>query len=100
MVEAAPMLGPMFDGWVERQRAAGVPEGEAAVRLHDPLALLALLGEPVVRVDRRALTVDGHGRVHDDSGRGRLIDVVTDVDVPRAIERIVALVAESGPRGQ
>jgi inosine-uridine nucleoside N-ribohydrolase len=100
MVEAAPVLEPMFDDWVERQRAAGVPEGEAGLRLHDPLALLALVGEPVVRVDRRALTVDAGGRVHEDPGRGRLIDVVTDVDAPRAIERIVALVAQSGRRGR
>lgn len=99
MVEAAPVLGPMFDDWVERQRAREVPEGEAGLRLHDPLALLALVGEPVVRVERRALAVDARGRVHEDPGRGRPVDVVTDVDVPRAMERIVALVAGAARDG-
>jgi purine nucleosidase len=100
IAEAAPALGPMFDGWVARQRAAGVPDDEAAVRFHDPLALLALVGEPVVAIERRALTVANDGRVHEDPGRGRLIDVVTDVDVARALERIVDLVALSRRRGQ
>jgi hypothetical protein len=100
IVRAAPVLGPMLDEWWARQRAAGIPDDEAAVRLHDPLALLALVGEPVVTVERRALTVDGDGRVHTDPGRGRVVDVVTDVDVVQAMERIVDLVTRSRRRGQ
>jgi inosine-uridine nucleoside N-ribohydrolase len=100
IVRAAPVLGPMLDEWWARQRAAGIPDDEAAVRLHDPLALLALVGEPVVAVERRALTVDGDGRVHTDPGRGRVVDVVTDVDVVQAMERIVDLVARSRSRSQ
>lgn len=100
IVGAAPVLGPMFDEWHARQRAAGVPDDEAAIRLHDPLALLALVGEPVVAVERRSLNVDASGRLHDDRGRGRVTDVVTDVDVVRAMERIVALVAQSGRSAQ
>jgi inosine-uridine nucleoside N-ribohydrolase len=100
MAEAAPVLEPMFDGWIARGRAAGVPDGEAAVRLHDPLALLAVLGDPVVEVERRALAADAKGRVHEDPGRGRAIDVVTDVDAGRAMERIVELVAQAKRRGQ
>jgi inosine-uridine nucleoside N-ribohydrolase len=100
LIEAAPVLAPMVDDWRARQRAAGVPDDEAAVRLHDPLALLALLDEPVVAVERQALTVDDDGRVHADPGRGRDVDVVTDVDVVRAMERIVELVAQSRRRGQ
>jgi inosine-uridine nucleoside N-ribohydrolase len=100
IVDAAPVLGPMFDDWIARQRAAGVPDDEAAVRFHDPLALLALVGEPVVTVERRALTVDDVGRVHEDAGRGRTIEVVTDVDVADAIDRVVTLVAKSSPRGR
>src|SRR5262249_31539669 len=94
MVDAAPVLGPMFDDWVARLRAAGVPDGEAVVSLPDPLALLALIGEPVVAIERRALTIDDDGRVHEDPGRGRVLDVVTDVNVADAIARIVALVAQ------
>jgi inosine-uridine nucleoside N-ribohydrolase len=100
IVRAAPVLGPMLDDWRTRQRASGVHDDEAAVRLHDPLALLALVGEPVVRVERRPLTVDDEGRVHTDPGRGRVVDVVTDVDVVRAMERIVDLVTRSRRRGQ
>jgi inosine-uridine nucleoside N-ribohydrolase len=99
-VDAAPVLGPMFDDWRERHRAGGVPDDEAAIRLHDPLALLALVGEPVVTVERRALTVDERGAVHSDFGRGHAVDVVTDVDAVRAMERIVQLVTQSGAGGQ
>ena len=97
---AAPVLGPMLDDWRARQRGAGVTDDEVAVRLHDPLALLALAGEPVVAVERQALTVDDEGRVHEDPGRGRVVDVVSDVDAVRAMERIVDLVALSNRRGQ
>jgi inosine-uridine nucleoside N-ribohydrolase len=96
LVDGAPVLGPMFDQWLADERAADVPDAEAGVRLHDPLALLALLGEPVVAIEPRALAVDSSGRVYEDRGRGRVVDVVTDVDVVRAMERIVALVARSG----
>lgn len=100
LVDAAPVLGPMLDDWRERHRAGGVADDEAAVRLHDPLALLALVGEPVVAVERRALTVDERGAVHADPGHGRAVDVVTDVDAVRAMERIVELVTQSGAGAQ
>jgi purine nucleosidase len=100
LVSAAPALGPMFDEWREKHRAGGVPDDEEAVRLHDPLALLALVGEPVVAVERQALTVDERGAVDADSGRGRAVDVVTDVDAVRAMERIVELVTQSGAGAQ
>jgi len=54
----------------------------------------------VVAVERRALTVDERGAVHADTGRGHNIDVVTDVDVVRAMRRIVELVAQSTRRSQ
>ena len=63
------------------------------MRLHDPLALLAFVREPVVAVEQRSLTVDADGRLRENAGRGRVADVVTDVDVVRATDRIVALVA-------
>ena len=100
LVDAAPVLGAMLDDWRATQRAVGVADDEVAVRLHDPLALLALVGEPVVTVERRALTVDERGAVHADSGRGSAVDVVIDVDVVRAMERIVELVTQSGAAAQ
>lgn len=100
LVDAAPVLGPMFDEWREKHRAGGVPDDEEAVRLHDPLALLALVGEPVVFVEPLALTVNERGAVDPDSGRGRAVDVVTDVDAVRAMERIVELVTQSGAGAQ
>jgi inosine-uridine nucleoside N-ribohydrolase len=100
LVDAAPVLGPMFDDWRKRHRAGGVPDDEDAIRLHDPLALLALVGEPVVALERRALTVDERGVVHADTGGGHDIDVVTDVDAVRAMQRIVELVALSNQRSQ
>ena len=100
MVDAVPVLGPMIDGWRRRQQTAAVPEDEAAVRLHDPLALFALVGEPVVAIEQRRLTVDARARLSEDRGRGRVADVVTDVDVVRAMERIVTLVAQSSRSAQ
>jgi inosine-uridine nucleoside N-ribohydrolase len=100
IVDAAPVLGPMLDDWRARQRAAGVTDEDATIRLHDPLALLALAGEPVVAIEPRPLIVDEGGRVHEDRGRGRVVDVVVDVDAMRAMERIVELVAQSNRRDQ
>jgi pyrimidine-specific ribonucleoside hydrolase len=100
LVDAVPVLGPMFDEWVVQQRAAGVPGDEAVVRLHDPLALLALIGEPVVTIERRMLTIDHDGRTHQDPGRGRPVDTVTDVNAADAMKRIVALVAQGSGRGR
>ncbi|HEX4778154.1 MAG TPA: hypothetical protein VFW74_15365, partial [Acidimicrobiia bacterium] len=64
------------------------------VCLHDPLALLASLGEPVVHVDERRIAVDDDGRVveRDD---GRVQRVVTDVDAGAAIERILTLLGDA-----
>lgn len=93
MVDAAPVLGPMFADWIARLGGEGVPADEA-VRLHDPLALLALVGEPVVNTERRALSIDDEGRVQEDPGRGWLVDTVTDANVADAIARIVTLVAQ------
>ena len=100
LVDGAPVLGPMFDQWLAHQGAADIPDAESGIRLHDPLALLALLGEPVVAIEPRAVVVDSNGRVSEDDGREHVVDVVTDVDVVRAMDRIVELVARSGRAGQ
>ena len=89
LVDAAPVLGTMLEDRRARQeRADGVTDDEVAVRLHDPLAW-ALAGEPVVTSEPRPLVVDGQGHVHEDPGRGRVVDVVSDVDAVRAMERFV-----------
>jgi hypothetical protein len=44
--------------------------------------------------------VDDEGRVHEDPGHGRIVDVVSDVDAVRAMERIVELLALSNRRGR
>jgi inosine-uridine nucleoside N-ribohydrolase len=83
LADADPALGPILDGWSEE------------VCLHDPLAFLALVGEPVVAVERRGIAVglDGVVRV----GEGMEHDVVVDVDAPAATARVVALL-EQGAR--
>jgi purine nucleosidase len=83
LVEADARLGPILAGW------------EARVCLHDPLALLALLEEPVVRTERRRLAVDPDGVVQ--VGEGAEHEVVVDVDAAAATARIVALL-ERGAR--
>jgi inosine-uridine nucleoside N-ribohydrolase len=93
MAGAAPVLAPMFDAWVARQRAAGVSD-DGVIRLHDPLALLALVGEPVVAIRRRALIVDEKGHVYEEPGRGRFAETVADVSVADALKRVVALIAQ------
>lgn len=80
LVDADARLGPILAGW------------EARVCLHDPLALLALLGEPVVRTERRRLAVDPDGVVR--LGEGAEHDVVVDVDAHGATARIVALLGQ------
>jgi hypothetical protein len=59
--------------------------------LHDPLALLACTGEPVVDTAVRALAVDpGTGEVRVD-GDGREHAVVVGADVHAAVDRLLAL---------
>ncbi|HZR12281.1 MAG TPA: nucleoside hydrolase [Acidimicrobiia bacterium] len=64
------------------------------VCLHDPLALLAALGEPVVRIVERRVAVDGDGRVVRRAD-ARVQRVVEDADVEAAIERIVSVLADA-----
>ncbi|HUF85234.1 MAG TPA: hypothetical protein VMQ81_11650 [Acidimicrobiia bacterium] len=79
-------LAPHFDDWTRRQRGA-------PVCLHDPLALLALLGEPVVRMEMLALAVEPDGTLVD-APDGTEHEVVVDVDAPAAKARIVALLEQ------
>jgi hypothetical protein len=56
LLRAAPVLEEHVDRW----RAANA---DMPLVLHDPLALLALCGEPVVTVRSRHLLVDRDGRL-------------------------------------
>jgi inosine-uridine nucleoside N-ribohydrolase len=76
-------LAPHFDDWMRRQRGA-------PVCLHDPLALLALVHEPVVRIDTLAVAVEPDGTLVD-APDGTEHEVVVDVDAPAAKARILAL---------
>jgi hypothetical protein len=61
--------------------------------LHDPLALLSCVGDPVVTSEHRVLEVDGHdGRLRV-TERGRDHAVVVGVDAPAAIDRVLGLLA-------
>jgi inosine-uridine nucleoside N-ribohydrolase len=94
LVDAAPALAEPFEAWIAQQRALGVPGDEAVVCLHDPLALLALLGEPMVSTRRMRVRADADGRLfeHDE---GHACDVVADADVTAAIARFHELVARA-----
>ena len=91
LVAAEPALDELFDEWIERQRSFGVPPAEAGVCLNDPLALLALLGEPGIRVEQHRLTVKRDGSVRERDAAQKHT-VVVDADVDASMERIVALV--------
>jgi inosine-uridine nucleoside N-ribohydrolase len=86
LAAADPRLVPHFRDWDERR-------GGAPLCLHDPLALLALLGEPLVRIEILTLIVETHGRLVESHGGGQH-EVVVDVDVAAAKARILALVDE------
>lgn len=77
-----------LEGWARR-------EPGASVCLHDPLALLALIGEPIVQVERCALAVASDGRLREgDSDADH--DVVVEVDAGAAKTRIFELLEDGG----
>jgi inosine-uridine nucleoside N-ribohydrolase len=80
LVDADRRLGPMLEVWENR------------VCLHDPLALLALVEEPLVRTERRRLGVGADGVVR--VGEGAEHDVVVDVDVRAFTTRVLALLEQ------
>jgi inosine-uridine nucleoside N-ribohydrolase len=83
LLDAAPVLASEIEVWRAR---AGLP-----LVLHDPLALLACTGEPVVDTAVRALAVDpGTGEVRVD-GDGREHAVAVGADVHAAVDRLLAL---------
>jgi len=89
----APRIGEIAARWLERQRVSGISESDAVVCLHDPLALLAMVGEPVVATEERALGVSVVGALTERRD-ARSHEVVVDVDVDAACDRIFGLLAD------
>ncbi len=86
---AVPLLGREVTAWRDRRRAQGAPDDALALFLHDPLALLVAVGATDVGRATLPLVVDrstGVVRVHD---AGRDHDVITEVDGPRVVARVV-----------
>jgi purine nucleosidase len=67
---------------------------ELPVCLHDPLALLASLGEPYFSVEPRRIAVEPTGRVVENPD-GRVHQVVTGVDRDAAVARIFQLLSDN-----
>ena len=83
LAAADARLSVYVDEW--GRQAPGLP-----VCLHDPLAFLALLGEPFVGLEQRALVVEPDGRLRETTGEPTH-DVVIDVDAHAAKARIFDL---------
>ena len=79
----APILAEQCATWAD-----------APVCLHDPLALLALMGEPHVSTRPGRVDVDDDGRAIEHA-RGHECEVVEDVEVTAAIARIHDLIAHA-----
>jgi pyrimidine-specific ribonucleoside hydrolase len=79
----APALEEHIGRWREST-------GDAPIVLHDPLAFLALCGEPVVRIQRRHLVVDRDGRLVQRAD-GPLHRIAVESDTRAAVERVMAL---------
>ncbi len=92
LVAARADLGAPIMAWLERLEADGVARPDRRLVLHDPLALLAALGDPCVAVESRYLVVDPATGELQERSRGTRCEVVTKVDVRAALATILALV--------
>ncbi len=95
LVAARHDLGAPIMAWLERLDAAGVPAAERGVVLHDPLALLAVVGDPCVSVESRYVLVDPSSGALQEHRRGTRCELVVDVDRRAALATILALVESS-----
>jgi inosine-uridine nucleoside N-ribohydrolase len=83
LLAAAPVLEEHIGRWA-------ASTGDAPLVLHDPLALLALWREPVVRVKDRHLLADRDGRLVQRAD-GPLHRLAVDCDARAAIKRVLSL---------
>jgi inosine-uridine nucleoside N-ribohydrolase len=81
LVRAEPRLELMLAHW-RRTR------GDVALCLHDPLALLALVGEPGIEIERCALSVGRNGVMR---SHGALHDIVVAADRQAIVARVLTL---------
>jgi purine nucleosidase len=98
LLAAAPALQPSVSAWLARLDTERVPPADRAVCLHDPLALLALTGSPVVTIEPRSLAVRADGRVVE-ADAGRWCDVVVGVERDAAVTRVLGALAAGGRAG-
>jgi inosine-uridine nucleoside N-ribohydrolase len=91
LVEAAPVLRPNVDGFLDLQGQVGVPADERAVFLHDPLALLSLVEPTMFDVGERCVDVEPDGRLIE-TAEGATARVAVGVDARRAVELVLTLV--------
>jgi inosine-uridine nucleoside N-ribohydrolase len=89
----APTLDRLVatDARLAPEVARWTAERDDPVVLHDPLALLAASGEPLVEHARRRIAVDPHDGALRETAGGREQTVVTGVDAVAAVDRILAL---------
>ena len=93
LVAAVPPLGPLVRAWLAALRTEGVPDGTAAVHLHDPAALLVAAGDgPLIGAHRRdhRLAVEADGRLVEEPSAPP-IDVVVALDGPAVADRVLRL---------
>jgi inosine-uridine nucleoside N-ribohydrolase len=84
IVRAQPRLADMIARW----RAF---EGDVPLCLHDPLALLALLGEPGIEIQDYPVSVAPNGVMR---SRGTEHNIVVAADRDQVVARVLALLAE------
>jgi inosine-uridine nucleoside N-ribohydrolase len=88
--ESAPAVHGSIGAWLAEQQARGVPDDEIRVVLHDPLALLALLGDATVVVEPRPLTVEPDGRLVELEG-APAHQLAVAADGPGAVARVLEM---------
>ncbi|HEV2309424.1 MAG TPA: nucleoside hydrolase [Acidimicrobiia bacterium] len=91
LVDAAPVIRPNVEGFLDLQGQLGVPGEDRAVFLHDPLALISLVEPTVLEVAERRVEVDPDGRLLD-AVDGATTRLAVGVDAPRAVGLVLALV--------
>ncbi len=84
ITEAVPALRNDVDAW---RAGTGNP-----ICLHDPLALLVLLGDAPVEIADRSLEVRGPGTLYVMADGGERHPLVIDVDAPAAVTRVLEIV--------
>lgn len=94
LLDVAPVLVPHVETWLAGLGRAGVPPEARQLCLHDPLALLALTDPGLVRIEPHAVGVEADGRLID-ADSAPVQQLVRAVDAPRAMNRVIGLLARA-----